>query len=304
MAGVSPTREVAMRALQSKPLEFDAPPGATEPSLGGGGLDAALRRALRQAELRLDFQPLIAVAGGATTGFEALLRWRRPGFGELAAGRFVAAAEGLPAFDEVGVWALVEAARAAAAWPDRLRVAVNLSIAQLRSPQIVEVVRGLVDRGRLDPRRLELEIVESAFIDDFAAVASTLNALRAYGVTIALDDFGGDHSSMRALARLPLDRLKIDCAFVVDALVNPRCAAVIRAAARLAKELGLALTGEGVETCEQFELLRSAGCDETQGYFHSRPLPENELAAVFERSPGGCDARNNCRLCPRDPRRH
>ena len=94
---------------------------------------------------------------------------------------------------------------------------------------------------------------------------------------------------------MPLDRLKIDRTFVVEALVNPRCAAVIRAAARIAKELGLALTGEGVESCEQFELLRSAGCDETQGYFHSRPLPESELAAVFERSPGGCDARSDCR---------
>jgi EAL domain-containing protein (putative c-di-GMP-specific phosphodiesterase class I) len=101
------------------------------------------------------------------------------------------------------------------------------------------------------------------------------------------------------LARLPLDRIKIDRAFIVDALVNPRCSAVIRAAARLAKELGLALTGEGVETCEQFELLRSAGCDETQGYFHSRPLPEGELASAFERSPGGCEGRSDCRLCGR-----
>jgi EAL domain-containing protein (putative c-di-GMP-specific phosphodiesterase class I) len=293
------TREAAMRALLPKTQEFDALPDEASSAPNGGALEAALRRALREGELRLDFQPLVAVAGGATTGFEALLRWRRPGFGELAAGRFVAAAEGSPVFDEVGAWALLEAAHAAAAWPSRLRVAVNVSAAQLRSPQIAETVRGLVDRGRLDPRRLELEIVEPAFIDDFAAVASTLNTLRAYGVTVALDDFGGDGSSMRALARLPLDRLKIDRAFVVDAMVNPRCAAVIRAAARLAKELGLALTGEGVETCEQFELLRPAGCDETQGYFHSRPLPESELAAAFERSPGGCDGRSDCRHCSR-----
>jgi EAL domain-containing protein (putative c-di-GMP-specific phosphodiesterase class I) len=296
---MSTTCEAAMRALSPKTSEFDAPPEEASPVRDGGGFDAALRRALREGELRLDFQPLVSVAGGATNGFEALLRWRRPGFGELAAARFVAAAESSPVFDDVGAWALLEAARAAAAWPSRLRVAVNLSAAQLRSPQIAETVRRLVDQGRLDPRRLELEIAESAFIDDFTAVASTLNALRAYGVTVALDDFGGDHSSMRALARLPLDRLKIDRAFIVDALVNPRCAAVIRAAARLAKELGLALTGEGVETCEQFELLRSAGCDETQGYFHSQPLPESELAPVFERTPGGCEGRSDCRLCPR-----
>lgn len=288
-----------MHALQPKSSEFEPPPREALPIREGGALDAALWHALRDGELRLDFQPLVAVGSGATTGFEALLRWRRPGFGELAAGRFVAVAEGSPGFDEVGAWTLQEAARAAAAWPSRLRVAVNLSAAQLRSPKIVEAVRRLVDKGRLDPRRLEIEIAESALIDDFPAVAAILNALRGEGVMVALDDFGGDRSSMRALARLPLDRMKIDRAFVVDALVNPRCAAVIRSAARLAKELGLALTGEGVESCEQFELLRSAGCDETQGYFHSRPLPESELASVFERSPGGCDGRVDCRVCPR-----
>ena len=243
------------------------------------------------------------MAGGATTGFEALLRWRRPSFGELAAGSFVEAAEGLPAFDDIGAWSLFEAARAATAWPAHLRVAVNLSPAQLRSPKVAAAVRDIVDEGRLDPRRLELEIVETAFIDDFAAVATILNVLRSYGVAVALDDFGGDGSSIRALARLPLDRLKIDSSFVVEAMINSRCAAVIRAAARIAKDLGLALTGEGVESCEQFQLLRSAGCDETQGYFHCRPLPESELAAVFERSPGGCEAGDDCRLCLRDPRR-
>ena len=293
-----------MRALEPRSQEFGASNEGLPAVRAGAGLDTALRLALREGELRLDFQPLVAVAGGATTGFEALLRWRRPGFGELAAASFVGAAEGLPVFDDIGAWSLLEAARAAATWPARLRVAVNLSPAQLRSPKVAAAVRGIVDEGRLDPRRLELEIVETAFIDDFAAVATILNALRDYGVAVALDDFGGDGSSIQALARLPLDRLKIDRSFVVEALVNPRCAAVIRAAARIAKELGLALTGEGVESCEQFALLRSAGCDETQGYFHCRPLPESELAAVFERSPGGCDARNNCRLCPRDPRRH
>jgi EAL domain-containing protein (putative c-di-GMP-specific phosphodiesterase class I) len=287
-----------MRPFELRTSEFGAGPEEISASRESG-LDAALRRALREGELRLDFQPLVAVADGATTGFEALLRWRRPGFGDLSAAGFVAAAEGSAVFDEIGAWALQEAARAAAAWPARLRAAVNLSPAQLRSPKLTATIRNILDQGRLDPRRLELEIVRSALIEDFAAVATTLNALRSYGVTVALDDFGGDGSSMQALARLPLDRLKIDRTFIVEAMVNPRCAAVIRAAARIAKELGLALTGEGVETCEQFELLRSAGCDETQGFFHSRPLPESELAEVFERTPGGCAARSDCRLCHR-----
>ena len=296
---MSPIREIATRALELKSLACDASNEDAPAVHGGSRLEAALQRALRDGDLRLDFQPLIAVAGGATAGFEALLRWRRPGLGEFAAASFVDAAEGTPVFDDIGAWSLVEAARAAAAWPARLRVAVNLSPAQLQSPRVTATVRGLVEEGRLDPRRLELEIVKSALIDDFAAVATNLNALRSCGVTVALDDFGGDGLSIQALARLPLDRLKIDRTFIVEAMVNPRCAAVIRAAARIAKELGLALTGEGVETCEQFELLRSAGCDETQGFFHSRPLPESELAEVFERTPGGCAARSDCRLCHR-----
>jgi len=299
---MSATRETAMRALELTPRAFDASAHDVSAVRDSGGLDAALRRALREGELRLDFQPLVAVAGGATAGFEALLRWRRPGFGELAAAGFVDAAEGLPAFDDIGAWSLVEAARAAAEWPARLRVSVNLSPAQLRSPKLAATIRGILDEGRLDPRRLELEIVKTALIGDFAAAATILNAIRSYGVAVALDDFGSDWFSIQALARLPLDRLKIDRGFVIEALVNPRCAAVIRAAARIAKELGLALTGEGVENCEQFELLRSAGCDETQGYFHSRPLAESELAGVFDRSPGGCDARSDCRLCRRSPR--
>ena len=196
-----------------------------------------------------------------------------------------------------------EAARAAAGWPERLRVSVNLAAAQLRSPLLIETVLGALDKGRLDPRRLELEIVRSAFIDDFASVAATLCGLRREGVKIALDDFGGAHSPMTALARLPLDRLKIDRAFVADALLNPRSAAVIRAAARLAKELGLSLTGEGVETCQQLALLRSAGCDEVQGYFYSRPLPEGELANLYESASGDCAGRDDCPKCPGGLRR-
>ncbi len=247
--------------------------------------ETALRRALRNGEMRLDFQPLVDAASGATKGFEALLRWRRPGFGDLPARLFIPAAEESGCIEEIGVWTLREATRIATSWPKRLRLAVNVSAVQLKSPSLAAAIREIVEARGFDPRRLELEISESSFIDDFRAAAESLNALRRHGVAIALDDFGAGHSSMTSIARLPIDRIKIDRAFVVDALANPRCAAVIRSAARLAKELGLALTGEGVETCEQFELLRSAGCDEAQGYLFSRPMPADALASVFERCP-------------------
>lgn len=248
-------------------------------------LETALRQALRNGEMRLDFQPLVDAASGATRGFEALLRWRRPGLGEVPASLFIRAAEKCGCIEQIGVWALREATRIAASWPKRLRVAVNVSAVQLKSPALAAAIREIVETQGFDPRRLELEVTESSFIDDFEAAAESLRALRSLGVTIALDDFGAGYSSMIYIARLPLDRIKIDRAFVVDALANPRCAAVIRAAARLARELGLALTGEGVETREQFDLLRSAGCDEVQGYLLSRPLPADALASVFKRCP-------------------
>lgn len=247
-------------------------------------METALRRALRNGEMRLYFQPLVDAGSGATTGFEALLRWRRPGHGEAPASFFIRAAESCGCLEEIGLWALREATRVAASWPTRLRVAVNVSAAQLKSTSLAAAVRDIVEGG-FDASRLELEIAESALIDDFEAAAASLNALRRFGVTIALDDFGARVSSMNSIARLPLDRIKIERAFVADALANPRCAAVIRSAAQLARDLGLALTGEGVETQQQFELLRSAGCDEVQGYLFSRPAPAEALAAFFERSP-------------------
>ncbi len=261
-------------------------------------LETALRQALRNGEIRLDFQPLVDTASGVTKGFEALLRWRRPGFGDAPASLFISAAEQCGCIEEIGVWALREATRVAASWPKRLRVAVNISAAQLKSPLLAAAICEIVETRGFDPRRLELEITESSFIDDFEAAAQSLNALRRQGVAIALDDFGAGCSSMTSIARLPLDRIKIDRAFVVDALANPRCAAVIRSAARLAKELGLALTGEGVETSEQFALLRSAGCDEAQGYLFSRPMPVDALASVFERCPNPSpDTDEGCGTC-------
>ncbi len=259
----------------------------------------ALRQALRNGEMRLDFQPLVDAANGATKGFEALLRWRRPGLGDTPAGLFVPAAEECGCIEEIGVWALREATRVAATWPRRLRVAVNVSAAQLKSPLLAATIREIVETRGFDPHRLELEITESSFVGDFEAAAERLNALRRQGVAIALDDFGAGYSSMTSIARLPLDRIKIDRAFVVDALANPRCAAVIRSAARLAKELGLALTGEGVETCEQFDLLRSAGCDEAQGYLFSRPLSADALAPLFERCASPTpQEKQGCGRCP------
>jgi diguanylate cyclase len=164
-----------------------------------------------------------------------------------------------------------------------LRLAVNISAAQLKSPSLGAAVREIVEKGDFEPSRLELEIAECSLIDDFEAAAASLNALRQCGVAIALGGFGGGSSSITAIARLPLDRIKIDRALVEQALTNSRCSAIIRLAARLARELGLALTGEGVETEAQLDLLRSAGCEEVQGHLFSKPVDAEALPALFKR---------------------
>ncbi|MBV8662640.1 MAG: EAL domain-containing protein, partial [Hyphomicrobiales bacterium] len=178
--------------------------------------EAALRRALHNGEMRLDFQPIVDAASGAISGFEALLRWRRPGFPEAPADDFIRVAESCGCLDEMGVWALREATRVAATWPKRLRVAVNVSAAELKAPSLLAAVREIA-AGGFESRRLELEISHSALIEDFEAAAASLNALRNYGVSIALDALGAQFSSMSSIAKLPLDRIKIDRAFVADA---------------------------------------------------------------------------------------
>ncbi|QRJ65710.1 EAL domain-containing protein [Azospira restricta] len=248
-------------------------------------LDTALRRALEREEFTLHYQPQVGLASGRVVGAEALLRWQRPGHGQIAPNHFIALLEDSGLIGPVGEWVLHEACRAARRWLDAglppLRIAVNVSARQFRDHDIRGLVRRALDATGLEPQRLELELTESAVLRDADKVIRTMHELNDDGLSHALDDFGTGYSSLSYLQRLPVARIKIDRSFVSHITSNPGDAAIARAVVGMAHSLGLSVIAEGVETEGQLGFLNGIGCEEIQGYYFSRPLPENEFVALL-----------------------
>jgi diguanylate cyclase (GGDEF)-like protein len=241
-------------------------------------LELDLRKALEAGQFELFYQPLVDMRAGAVTGFEALLRWRHPERGLVPPGEFIPLAEEIGLIVPIGEWVLAEACATAAGWPGEMRVAVNLSPAQFKSRNLVTAVSQALCNAELQANRLELEITETAMLQDTEATLATLHQLHDLGAGIALDDFGTGYSSLSYLRRFPFDRIKIDQSFVRELGIRRDCGAIVRAVAGLSRDLGMATTVEGVETREQLALLRSAGCTEFQGYLFSPAVPSGEVA--------------------------
>ena len=258
------------------------PPGRTgaEPrDRRSGDLEHELRVALTEGQFELHYQPVVDLREQAVTSCEALLRWSSPVLGPVSPGVFIPHAEQIGLMPALGIWVLGAACREAASWPENVRVSVNLSPLQLRRPDLKDRVAAALEASGLAPSRLELEVTETAMIDDVAGASSTLMALKQLGVTIALDDFGTGASSLSFLRTLPFDRLKIDKSFVHDLGVRPEAVAIVRAMTALCGSLGRGITGEGAETELQIAMLRDAGCTEVQGFGICRPAPPAELGS-------------------------
>lgn len=240
-------------------------------------LERDLRAALEQGEFSLHYQPVVDTICGSITGFEALLRWDSPTRGKVPPASFIPFAEEIGLMAEIGDWVLRTACREAAAWPQGLKVSVNLSPTQFRLPDLIARVSDALQESGLAAGRLELEITETAMIDDVASATATLHQLRALDIQIAMDDFGTGFSSLSFLHTLPFTRIKIDSSFVRDLGVRPEAAAIVRAVTGLCDSLGVSATAEGVETERQLELLRAEGCPEMQGFLISRPCPASEV---------------------------
>jgi EAL domain-containing protein (putative c-di-GMP-specific phosphodiesterase class I) len=211
------------------------------------------------------------------TGFEALIRWKSPIRGNVPPIDFVPFAEEIGMMEKIGDWVLRTACLEVASWPAGLKVSVNLSPAQLHSPAFVERLVTILHETKMTASRLELEVTETAMIDDIAGAATILHQLRKLGLQIALDDFGTGYSSLSFLHTLPFTRIKIDRSFVANLGVKPEATAIVRAVAGLCGNLGVAATAEGVETEEQARLLQIEGCHEIQGYLIGRPCPVDEV---------------------------
>jgi len=234
-----------------------------------------LRDAIDQAQLSLDYQPQIDLGQQRLAGLEALLRWRHPILGTIDPEAFVKLAEGSGQIDRIGKWVLAQACADAATWPTErlgpIRVAVNFSTAQMVSDDLPKVVARALQQAGLPASRLELELTERSVLDGGERLLAVLSRLRAMGVGLALDDFGTGYASLRHLASLPLDALKIDRSFVAN-LEKPAHLAIVQSMIELAHRLGLRVTAEGVEGRSQLATLRALGCDEVQGHLHGKPL--------------------------------
>ncbi|MBI2275886.1 MAG: EAL domain-containing protein [Dechloromonas sp.] len=249
------------------------------------GLESALRDALQNSELSVHYQPQISLESGNIIGMEALLRWNSPLFGAVSPAEFIPIAEETGLILPIGEWVLRTACLQTRQWLDlgliALRVAVNLSARQFRQANLEQVIRQALADSGLPPGALELEITESAFIDDADAAIAMCRSLKGIGVKLSLDDFGTGYSSLAYLSRFPFDKLKIDQAFVRDITENPVNAAIATAAIVMARSLNLSVLAEGVETEAQASFLRGRRCDAMQGFLFSRALPPAEFEQLL-----------------------
>jgi len=244
-------------------------------------LELALRRSIMSEDFLLEYQPVLDVHQKRVCAAEALVRWRHPAGTIIEPGKFIGIAEDTGLIVPLGEWILRRACMDALSWPEDVRVSVNLSVVQFANGNICDLVQTILLQTGLPPRRLELEVTESLFLHCNESALGFLHGLKALGVSIALDDFGTGYSSLNYLTKFPFDRIKIDKSFIVDLTNRSECSAIVTAIIGVASSIGMTTTAEGVETPEQYDLLRLAGCDEMQGYLFGRPRPVSDLVASF-----------------------
>ena len=246
-------------------------------------IDNALRGAINRNELELYYQPQININSGALIGCEALLRWKHPQLGQVSPGEFIPIAEDSGQILSIDRWVLFQAVRQMAAWQKRgildFTVAVNLSANQFHHHDLLAMVKEALSEYSLSANNLELELTEGLMMDDVEGAVTIIDKLHEIGIKLSIDDFGTGYSSLSYLKRFKIDKLKIDQSFVQDITTDPNDASIVNTVVALADSMGLKTIAEGVETKEQQAFLQNIGCNEVQGYLHSKPLPVAEFEA-------------------------
>jgi diguanylate cyclase (GGDEF)-like protein/PAS domain S-box-containing protein len=244
-------------------------------------LETSLRRAIKNGELLLHYQPQIDISSGKLVGVEALVRWERPGLGLVPPSEFIPIAEETGLIVSIGAWVIEQACRQAAQWRQlgfpAFKMAVNVSARQFRHKSFVESVDAVLAAHGLDPSCLEIELTESITMHASEVELQAFDQLKRIGVRLALDDFGTGFASLSNLKRFPVDVVKVDRSFVTDCLNSTDDAAIVKAVVSMGHALRLQVTAEGVETREQLAFLQLLGCDSAQGYFVGAPMPASEL---------------------------
>jgi diguanylate cyclase (GGDEF)-like protein len=239
--------------------------------------ESELRDAIAREEFELHYQPVISVETRTLCGAEALVRWRHPTRGLVAPDQFIPLAESTGLIVPLGEWVLRQACKDASSWPAHVKLAVNISAVQFRRGDLFDTILRILLETGLPPDRLELEITETALLENQEAHLATIRRLKNLGISMALDDFGTGYSAVNYLTIFPFDKIKIDKSFTQGVLNRRDCKAVIASTLALAQGLGTVTTAEGIETEEQFEYLRKAGVDIAQGYLFGRPVPLSQL---------------------------
>ena len=245
-------------------------------------LEFDLREAIMCGGFELNYQPLVSLRDNNITGCEALLRWRHHERGMIPPAEFIPLAEETGLIVPLGEWVLRTACSVAAAWPEHIKVAVNVSPVQFKGGSIVQTVVNALAASRLPAHRLELEITEAVLIRDDEAALAVLHQLRGLGVRIAMDDFGTGYSSLSYLQRFPFDKIKIDRSFIENIAEPGGSRSIVQAVVNIATDRNITTTAEGVETEQQLEILRALGCTEMQGYLFSMPRSAAEIAQLIQ----------------------
>ena len=240
-----------------------------------------LRQAVANDEFILYYQPKVDILTEEVTDMEALIRWNSPKRGLIFPDKFIPLAEETGLIFSVGEWVLREACRQNKEWIDKghrpIRVSVNISARQFQYYNFLDTVYGILEETGLEPQYLGIEITETTFISDIQYTIDVLNKLKELGVFVIMDDFGIGYSNLSHLARISIDELKIDRRFIWELERDKNSVAIVNTIIGLAKQFGILVTAEGVETREQLEILRYLGCNKAQGYYFSRPIPPEEI---------------------------
>jgi len=240
-------------------------------------IESELRYAVLRSQLSMVFQPLFDATSGLCSGYEALMRWKHPQWGNVSPSVFIPVAEETGIIVPIGEWAMREACRVASTWDDGLAVAVNVSAIQFRFPNLVDMIASALDESGLEPHRLELEITETSLLKDRDTTLATLLRLKALGVHVVMDDFGTGYSSLSNLHSFPFDKIKIDRSFISEMEESDSARAIVKAIIGLGKSLDLPVVAEGIETFGQHRMVVEDGCEQLQGFLLGKPKSEGEV---------------------------